>query len=226
MPKSERRIGFDGVGVAERGGGSHPTVPSHMKLDGVVEVFGVIHEGDAFVGVGGDGSRVINPASGFAEAFLLVDAPFGVGDASATVVNADGFCHADSEESEGGCAEDDGVFWCNEFGIDVDAPEARGRDGFLVRHAPRIRGRQGGEGDAPIFGEDGVAGLVFPKGFEFSRAMIVRIFESGDVNGFDGAPVIGPEGGSCDVVMADPNGVMMRVADGVMGMSHAGERDT
>lgn len=225
MPKPERCIGCDGVGGAEGRGDSHPTVASHMKLDGVVEVFGVIHEGDAFVGAGSDGARVINPASGFAKAFLLVDAAFGVRDASATVVDADAFRHADSKESEGGCAEDDGFFWCNEFGIDVDAPEVRGRDGFLVRQAPRIRRHQGGEGDAPIFGEDGVASLVFPKGFDFSCAMIVRIFESGDVDGFDGAPVIGPEGGSCDVVMTDPNGVMVRVADGVMGMSHAGERD-
>ena len=56
MPKPERCIGCDGVGGTERRGGSHPTVSSHMKFDGVVEVFGVIHEGDAFVGVGGDGT--------------------------------------------------------------------------------------------------------------------------------------------------------------------------
>lgn len=123
---------FDGVRVAESRGGSHPTIASNMKLDGVVEILGVIHERDAFVCGGVDGARVIDPAGGFTEALFFVDAAFGVGDASASVMDTDGFCHTDSEESEGGCSDGDGFFWCDEFGIDVDAPEVCGGEVVLV----------------------------------------------------------------------------------------------
>ncbi len=43
------------------------------------------------------------------------------------------------------------------------------------------------------------------------------------MDGFNGAAIICPKGCSCDVIMADPDGVVVRVADGVMRVSHAGE---
>ena len=49
MP-AQGRVWFDAVGDtvgdAEGGGGSHPAFAAHVKLDGMVEVLRMLHEGD------------------------------------------------------------------------------------------------------------------------------------------------------------------------------------
>ena len=193
VPESEWGVWFDCVRIAEGRRCAHPTVVSHVELDGVVKVCWVVHERDALVGGGSDGAGVVHPSCRFAEALLFVYAAFGVSDAATAIADADGFCHSDAEESEGGCTEGDGLFGGDEFGINVDAPEVGGGDAFLTWLAGRFRGSERGETNPAVFGEDGVPCLVFPERFEFSRAVIVRIFEPGDVDCFDGAPVVGPK---------------------------------
>ncbi len=110
VAESEGGAGLNHMRVAECCGGTHPTIVSHVEFNGVMDVFRVIHEGDSLVGDCGDGSRVIHPAGGLAEALLFVETAFGVSDASASVVDAHRFRHPDSKEPERCRSDGNGFF--------------------------------------------------------------------------------------------------------------------
>lgn len=189
--------------------GAHPAVGAGVEEGGVVGVFWVIHEGDAVGGGGCDGAGVIEPLGALPEGVLFAGFLVGVSDEAAAVVNADGFGHAYAEEAEGSFAECDGFFG---FELEVD-------------EEPELVIGEEADGGSAGFDEEGfVGGFVEPVAGGGDPGELSLVFDVEDALMDDsGLGLVGPEGEAVDVVMGDPDGVVMGVSGGVVGVSDACE---
>ena len=78
------------VGVVVAEGGAYPAVVAHMENGGVAGVVGMIEEGDAVLGVGGDGAGVVDPGAGFPVGLSFVLVTLGVLDVTVAVAHCHG----------------------------------------------------------------------------------------------------------------------------------------
>jgi len=178
-----------------------------MEGHWVVRIGRMIHQGDAAGGVGRGRAAVIDPSGGLPENLLLVSQPVRVENPPAAVTNTDGLGHTHADQAEWTGVEGRlTVFRSVEADVDEHQPfvavERFDRDAALLDHQrlavgvlPRVQGKQG--------------------------RLLTTVLVSRDSLADDPSATIFPEVDPVDVLMGDPHGIVMTVADGVLRVPHA-----
>ncbi len=211
VAEAEGLAGIEFVRGVHVEGGTGPAVVAAVPAGREVGVFGRIEDGDAAPFVLSDGTGLVEPLGASEMGAGFVELAFGGADFAGAIEDGHGFGDAGGEETEAGFAEGDGVV-------------RRGGEGeFDVECAEIVSGAISGDGAG--FAEK-VGVIVAPAGFLDDAREDRAVFGERELFVSNDAGAFAPEAEAVDVVVGDPEGIVVRVAaGGVVGFAEFRERD-